>query len=393
MQAATNVYLHALPPTFNTLDTRQRARLIRSTRKLGAVLGTTPQLVESDSPLSPAKTPTFSPGRDRKRRQGSVFEFPPPTAPFTYNYDSASSSSLALPRTSIDSHDSDASTHSLPTLPMPRSFARHVREKSRSKGKQTALPTPLVLRLNAVPLPPSDPRVQPATPDTAATLKTSATLTPSSLPLTPTTPGTPATPTVTETRRKRLAKLKRTLGENVPPELIMPFRSVRAQRPSPVDPPLAPQTMSPPARTALHPHSHHQERRPPMSMKARGTVPLVPGVRPREQRRRSVSVDFKHGGVSSASVFAPAPALAPKPKQRKEHSRSPSAFHMTSPRGERARTPELDLDLAVDQESEQEQERRRSSRVWVTGTGAWTGEWNRRDIREVQHQLRNLKIR
>ncbi|RDX49520.1 hypothetical protein OH76DRAFT_536697 [Lentinus brumalis] len=394
MQAATNVYLHALPPTFNTLDTRQRARLIRSTRKLGAVLGTTPQLVECESPLSPEKTPTFSPGRDRKRRQGSVFEFPPPTAPFTYNYDSASSSSLALPRSSLDS---DVSTHSLPTLPMPRSFARHVREKSKSKGKQTALPTPLVLRLNAVPLPPSDPRVQPATPDTAATLKT-ATLTPSSLPLTPTTPGTPATPTVTETRRKRLAKLKRTLGENVPPELIMPFRSVRAQRASPVDPPLAPQTMSPththhqgaprdpplapltmspPALSALHPHSHHQERRPLMSMKARGTVPVVPGVRPREQRRRSVSVDFKHGGVSSASVFAP------KPTPPKEHSRSPSAFRMTSPRSPPP-PPELDL------ESEQQ---RRSSRVWVTGTGAWTGEWNRRDIREVQHQLRALKIR
>ncbi|KAI0690337.1 hypothetical protein C8T65DRAFT_671862 [Cerioporus squamosus] len=401
MHAATNVYFNAPPPTFNTLDTRQRTRLIRSTRKLGAVLGTTPQLVESESPISPEKIPTFSPGRDRKRRQGSIFEFPPSAAPFTYNYDSpsasSSASSLALPRSSIDSHDSETSTHSLPTLPMPRSFARHVREKSKSKGKQTALPTPLVLRLNAVPLPPSDPRVQPATPDTAVTVKT-ATLTartPSSLPLTPTTPGTPVTPTVTETRRKRLAKLKRTLGENVPPELIMPFRSVRSQRSSPVDPPPAPQTMSPPALSALHPrshrqgapqdpppppltmsppalsalhpYSHHQEhaRRPPM--KSPKTVPVV---RPtREQRRRSVSVDFKHG------VASPAPKLRSPPK---EHSRSPSAWHMTSPRGQRER-----------ERSRSPEPERRSSRVWVTGTG----EWNRKDIREVQHQLRNLKIR
>ncbi|KAI0691089.1 hypothetical protein C8T65DRAFT_699832 [Cerioporus squamosus] len=375
MHAATNVYFNAPPPTFNTLDTRQRTRLIRSTRKLGAVLGTTPQLVESESPISPERTPTFSPGRDRKRRQGSIFEFPPSAAPFTYNYDSpsasSSASSLALPRSSIDSHDSETSTHSLPTLPMPRSFARHVREKSKSKGKQTALPTPLVLRLNAVPLPPSDPRVQPATPDTAATLKT-ATLTartPSSLPLTPTTPGTPVTPTVTETRRKRLAKLKRTLGENVPPELIMPFRSVRSQRSSPVDPPPAPQTMSPPALSALHPYSHHQEhaRRPPM--KSQKTVPVV---RPTgEQRRRSVSVDFKHGVAS--------PAPAPKPRSPpKEHSRSPSAWQMSSPRGQRERA-----------RSRSPEPERRSSRVWVTGTG----EWNRKDIREVQHQLRNLKIR
>ncbi|RPD53693.1 hypothetical protein L226DRAFT_455542 [Lentinus tigrinus ALCF2SS1-7] len=401
MHAATNMYFNAPPPTFNTLDTRQRTRLIRSTRKLGAVLGTTPQLVESECPISPEKTPTFSPRRDRKRRQGSIFEFPPSAGPFRYNYDSpsasSSASSLALPRTSIDSDASDASTHSLPALPMPKSFARHVREKSRGKGKHTALPTPLVLRLNAVPLPPSDPRIQPTTPDTAATLKT-ATLTASTstptpsypyLPLTPTTPhtpGTPTTPTVTETRRKRLAKLKRTLGENVPPELIMPFRSARtpsSQRPSPVDPPPAPQTLSPPALSALHPalhpYSHHQEhaRSRPPPVKAQRTVPFVRPAKEQQQRRRSVSVDFKHG-VMSPALFAPAPA----PKEGAlGHSRSPSAFRMTSPR-------------RAAREREREREQSVEERVWVTNNnGTWTGEWNRKDIREVQQQLRNLKLR
>ena len=419
---ATNVYFNPPPPTFNTLDTRQRTRLIRSTRKLGAVLGTTPQLVESESPVSPEKTPTFSPRRDRKRRQGSIFDFPPSAGPFTYNYDtpsaSSSASSLALPRTSTDSHDSEASTHSLPALPMPKSFARHVREKSRSKGKHTALPTPLVLRLNAVPLPPSDPRVQPPTPDTAATLKTAALTAhaPSYTPLTPTTPGTPATPTATETRRKRLAKLKRTLGENVPAELVLPFRAARtlAQRtPSPVDPPPAPRTLSPPANEALHPHSHqdpppapltmsppalsalhpyshHQERerererarRP--QVKAQRTVPLVRPGKERERehavRRRSVSVDFKHG-VMSPALNAAAPASKPRSSPRDgAHSRAPSAFRAPGP--------------ALEQEQAQEQSpERRSSRVWVTNNGTWTGEWNRRDIREVQHQLRNLKLR
>ena len=33
----------------------------------------------------------------------------------------------------------------------------------------------------------------------------------------------------------------------------------------------------------------------------------------------------------------------------------------------------------------------RSSRIWVTGGSLWTGEWNRRDIREVQNQLRRLR--
>ncbi|KAH8109984.1 hypothetical protein DFH11DRAFT_844063 [Phellopilus nigrolimitatus] len=38
---------HALPPTYNHLDAAQRSRYIRSSRKLGKVLGTTPLILES----------------------------------------------------------------------------------------------------------------------------------------------------------------------------------------------------------------------------------------------------------------------------------------------------------------------------------------------------------
>lgn len=35
-----------------------------------------------------------------------------------------------------------------------------------------------------------------------------------------------------------------------------------------------------------------------------------------------------------------------------------------------------------------------SSKMWATGSpGSWMGEWNRRDIRDVQKQLRALKAR
>ncbi|KAI0666526.1 hypothetical protein C8Q78DRAFT_994910 [Trametes maxima] len=332
------------PPTSNTLDARQRARLIRSTRKLGAVLGTTPQLLEQDSPIpivlpiGPSglrRSPIRQTSAYRKRRQGSVFEFPPPGL-----YDSdcsaaSSASSLSLGRSSFES---TTSVDSASSLPPAKSFTRHVREKSRSRGKQAPLPTPLVLRLNAVPLPPSDPRVQPITPDSSATLTFNSPAVPASsssphFNMIPTSPTSPVTPTVTETRRKRLAKLKRTLGENVPPELILPFRSApshsnshssaRTRQPeaSPMTPPPAPQTYSPPPLNSL----------PPKPSQAQ-TLP-----RP-APRRRSVSVDFQQ------TVSAPEGA-------------------------------------------------RRSSRVWVTGNGSWTGEWNRRDIREVQQQLRNLRAR
>ncbi|KAI0801566.1 hypothetical protein C8Q74DRAFT_1215115 [Fomes fomentarius] len=409
MQAATAVYFNARPPTFNTLDSHQRTRLIRSTRKLGDVLGTTPQLVETDSPLSPPtrSSSTDCPPRDRKRRQGSIFEYSPAAWPFTYDYASSSASSsassLAIPRGSMDSSESDSgmSSHSLPSLPTPKSFARHVRDKSRSKGKRTPLPTPLVLRLNAVPLPPSDPRLHPTSPKTPIPSK-AATLAPPTatnlnLPLTPTTPLTPSTPTAAETRRKRLAKLKRTLGENVPLELISPFRSTpRTQLSSPIDPPPAPVITSPPpapfrpakSSRSQQNENHYATLRPAPKDKKERAIPSpfahsLPG---RGARKRSLSVDFRNGFNSSvpAAPTTPSPPWMPMNSQTststkgsRSHSRSPS--HSPSP-----------LSSATEHTcTYTDDEGGRSSQVWVTGTG----EWNRKDIREVQHQLRNLKLR
>ncbi|KAI0737853.1 hypothetical protein C8Q80DRAFT_1211301 [Daedaleopsis nitida] len=385
MNTSTIIYdCNAPPPTFNTLDSHQRSRLIRSTRKLGAVLGSTPQLIESDSPLSPPRSssvvphPPAAPARDRKRRQGSIFEFAAIPSAFLHDYasSSASSSSSSLPRGSLDSNASDMSTQS---LPMPKSFARHVRDKSRSKGKRTPLPTPLVLRLNAVPLPPTDPRVQPDSPDMLKTA-TLAAPAPSALPITPTTPLTPATPTATETRRKRLAKLKRTLGENVPPELIAPIRTIRAHLSSPVDPPPAPMTMSPPPAPFRSARSHAK----PYATVRSSIRPEKPNPLPVHavsSRKRSLSVDYKHGVLSPALMSAtPHPPPPPPPNTQSIHSR----LHTRSP----SYVSEFPLSPQTSRVTEE-----RSSRVWVTGATTWIGEWNRKDIREVQHQLRSLKAR
>lgn len=35
----------------------------------------------------------------------------------------------------------------------------------------------------------------------------------------------------------------------------------------------------------------------------------------------------------------------------------------------------------------------RTSQIWMTGTKVWQGAWNRKDIREVQKQLRSLRAR
>lgn len=336
-----------LPPTSNILDARQRTRLIRTTRKLGAVLGTTPQLLEQDTscpsppllPIAGRRSPVRKTSAYAKRRQGSVFELPPPTAAAFYDSSSdasSSASSLFLPRTSLDSVTSVESSASLPA---PKSFTRHVREKSRSKGKQAPLPTPLVLRLNAVALPPSDPRVQcPITPDTSSTLTfaQSASRPGGMLPVTPT---TPVTPTATETRRKRLAKLKRTLGENVPAELILPFRSSPRSR-----------RQSTAASSATASSSSSTASPVPPTPRAQATLPRIKP-QPQPNRRRSMSVDYSHPQQTASAPECSSTASSPASDDRP------------------------------------------NSRVWVTGAGTWTGEWNRKDIREVQHQLRALRMR
>ncbi|KAI8973062.1 hypothetical protein BD414DRAFT_498983 [Trametes punicea] len=335
VELSTTPSSHSLPPTSNTLDARQRTRLIRSTRKLGDVLGTTPHLEEQPSPFIPSILPIAggrpgSPVRKTsthaKRRHGSIFELPNPSPSPCYDSSSSASSSVSSLSLSRSSLESTTSVDSTPNIPPARSFTRHVREKSRSKGKQAPLPTPLVLRLNAVPLPPSDPRVQPPiTPDTAATVTFASLSSASMLPATPT---TPLTPTVTETRRKRVAKLKRTLGENVPIELVLPLRPAHPRRrsasPSPTTPSSESKSSSP--FPAPLPRLHDASQ----------TKAIYPRATEHASRRRSLSVDLQQA--------------MPDPEHR-------------------------------------------SSRVWVTGNGNWTGEWNRRDIREVQQQLRALRAR
>lgn len=270
MSATTTTLLQSsLPPTRNHLDSQQRTRLIRSTRKLGAVLGTTPQLVEPDSFLflEPADEDVALKRVKSLRRNASVFARPPTRSDFYASSSNNSSASLVLPppRTSVD------------ILPTPKSFSNRPRRSADT-------PRPLVLRLNTVPVASSDPRIPSGT---------HAFANPALSPLTPVgipTPITPVFPTPAEARRKKMAKLTRTLGENVPTELV--FSEMH----------LSPITKS---STQI-------------------------------QRNRSISFDYS------------------------DDSDLPPSFS-------------------------------RSSRVWVTGSSSWRGEWNRKDIREVQTQLRNLK--
>ena len=218
---ALSVYPH-LPPTSNLLNSQQRTRLIRSTRKLGAVLGTTPYLLEHDTAF------TILPlGKTTSRvlkRQGSIFTHKQPssssitsTSTTSSQFPSPSTSSVNLPRSIIPGTQS---TESRPTNPPGLSSS----QKRRPRDK----PPQLYLQLNTIPLAPVN--------DCFAS-SLSPPPTPYASPPTPTTPTTPV-PDLIEIRRKRMAKLARHLGEKIPLELVLTPEPVT--KPATVPPDLRP---------------------------------------------------------------------------------------------------------------------------------------------------------
>jgi len=174
------------PLTTNTLDAEQRSRLLRSTRKLGAMLGATPLVLEvSPSPASP-RTKSF-------RREGRVF-------PST--------------RSSIESYVIVSSTTPMaPYQPILLDLSTPSKQQPKPTPKQKGarpLAQPLILRLRSVPA--KKARHSPIT----ASFDFNAS----------------SSPTQND-RRRKMAKLTRTLGENIPPELVFaPKRSLETRRPT-----------------------------------------------------------------------------------------------------------------------------------------------------------------
>lgn len=206
------------PPTSNCLDLNQKSRLIKSTRKLGQVLGTTPYLLEIPSqlpisfPLIESRTSSPTPSTSstssaesiksvkRSRRQGSIFMHSP-----IVHSASSSTSSLSLPG------DMPPSTVDLPST--------HLAPVSR-RSKDTHRPPPLVLHLNPVIVSPDDHRIgegQLSPPPTLPVFD--------DFPMSPMTPTSNASyhrKKAADAKRKKVDKINRTFGESVPTELIFP---------------------------------------------------------------------------------------------------------------------------------------------------------------------------
>jgi len=270
MTSASTTIIRTPPPTTNKLDAVQRARVMRYSRKLGAVLGTTPFLLESCGSTVPVTLTRLDSRAKRHHHQRSTFDEP-------------RSSMESLLSTSDDSSvESDA--------PLVVTTKPH-----RVEGK----PRPLIF-LDAVPLTSSDSRVQ-ATPRLTRSPSLDV----------PPTPTTPTQASSVEARRRKMARVMRTLGENVPPELVF----------------------QPSGKDSLENH-------------------LVPTTMVLDTR----SVSHKR---SAAKI-----------------SRRRSASVGATTQWQRV----LDLPAPVFSSSSKAPEDQR-----------WVGKWNRRNIAQVQHELRNLR--
>ena len=299
---ATTVLFPTPPLTSNAIDTRQRNRLVRSTRKLGAILGTTPQVVETEPSSRPPIPISLRPQGSRTSEKSQR-----PSIADAENQSRFRTASDPKSKALYSSNSMNTSVVSLSVS--SEETTRKRRPTIKSTGKRSIeIPPPLVLHLTA---PAPKHHSLPQTPSTASTLTPGSHLPGDSPALTPL---TPVFPSPTESRRKRMAKLTRTLGEKIPPQLVFASRK--------------------PSTPSLHPDAASRVDSSASVKLHATTAPNVAG------RRRSMSVDF----VNIMNADAPPPPG-------------------------------------------------RSSRVWITGNSTWWGEWNRRDIRDVQKQLRNLKAR
>ena len=316
--------ISALPPTANTLDPVQRSRLLRSTRKLGDVLGATPLIIDSVS----------RPGTPGSRTKASVFL----------------SHSHAASVTSLTEYPVDDS----PRLITQSTLNKHKKQKSKQLAR------PVVLCLSSLPPPPrratlpsSDVTDIPPPPYVARRDM------PVAMP--------PSQDAILDDpekllRRKRMAKLTRTLGANIPPELVFPHhyksRSEPPPRPdkerqSPKVPTGTgnPTTSDPDPKPSTNSNPNSNSKPVPQS-----TSPFVP-THMRSDKHRSMT-------VGSPTAPAPNPGAIRRPSTAEANAGSDGPF--SSIHGPAPTSGEINV-------------------------RDWRGEWSIRDAEERAMALRTLK--
>jgi hypothetical protein len=352
--------LPTLPPAPNVLGPGRR---LRSTRK-----GTTPLVLDLDSKVDiiPKAPKVVSPRTRAIRRTGRVFHTQSSTSAMAIESDYVFVNIATRP---------DLQPHSPPSSRSPTSNIKPVSKENNSrpgksgeidtkhsKGPQT-LAQPFLLRLRSLPdrpgiktgIPPIDP----------------------SKPLSPISPSLNMDTTTTASRRvltdnekrRKLAKLARTLGENVPPELVfnstLPLQRTTSMSVSqpPKSPPSHTSSFSTPLPIGETPTPQPQSaRRPEKPLKQR------------QPRPRSMA-------LTTSQAMATHSAIADTHGTRSlDHISVPVDNRIDSPFGTAMTADATQHDtLSVEWGRRKERE--------------WSGEWNVKDMDHVTRTLRGLKAR
>ncbi|KAF8148675.1 hypothetical protein B0H34DRAFT_736549 [Crassisporium funariophilum] len=382
----------APPPTNNNLDPEQRSRRLRSTRKLGAVLGTTPFLLEPES-RDESTSSLPSPRTRAVRREGRIFHSHSSSissvnstepdyvlvnssshsAPYQFQTISPSSSRSPSP-TSHNVHlvskrhkgaDGKALAPISITLDLPGSQVRSG-TKARAKGPQV-LAQPLLLRLRSVPVPPTDARIKCGASQVEATKPLSPVVSSFNMDITPS-----SYDLTDRERRKKMAKLTRTLGENIPPELV--FRSPPTRKSS-----LA---ISRPRAFSSH--------KPAKSITS-ATLPPLPVAETPAPAPQAVVLDTekstKRKRRPRSLTLSNAPPIAAPTRGANSLDAAPAEVQRYQ-----AQKPFV-VDASSDKKPKQGHAPAMSMEWGRRKEREWSGEWNKKDMEDVTRALRGLKGR
>ncbi|KIM47205.1 hypothetical protein M413DRAFT_440704 [Hebeloma cylindrosporum] len=368
------------PPTNNTLDPEQRSRLLRSTRKLGDLLGTTPFLLEPEAEDS-------IPRVHASRREVRVFHSPSSSMSYTdasepeyvlvnsgagtapYQYQSvappASRTPSPMPVNKKRKGGATGAEGVLPPIAIVFDIPGSTKARSRSMLSKSR-EQPLLLRL----------RPLPTQKDIDSRINATTTVDPS-IPLSPIASSMNVDNATSDTtlsdreKRRKMAKLTRTLGENIPPELV--FRSSPSRR-----------TSISISRSRVDPLASFQKPTkfvssasvPPLAVAAvpKPSTQAVPQPQQLKRKHRPRSLSLGTASAITAANIALSrgttsldvkPTVVPKPKEAPFVAVKEEPTHLMPQSTEWGRRKERE----------------------------WSGEWNIKDMDDVAKKLRELRRR
>jgi hypothetical protein len=371
------------PPISNDLEAEKRSfHRQRSTRRLEAARGATPLFLDLDSKREIIINSPASPRTRAVRRKGQLFNSP--TSPIS----STESGGHLFVNTQVQSdlqlHSPSSSCSLSAGNPVTngnsnRGISARVKaaKTTETEGPQR-LAQPFLLQLRSLPVPLN---IKPSNPDVTDNSPTSSCFNMHSTTTTTTTTISSRPPHVltANEKRRKLAKLSRTLGENIPPELV--FHSSTTTPTTPTAP--LQQTTS-----VLDSKSRWKSHKLSRSLllaipTSKTSIPLsaVPGravaapITPQIQSTMEPGTRVEHKRTTRPRSMT----TVPSPTMATPLTRGTSLDRLTIP-------PFQEIIATVVPETTQEWAYRRKEKDW-------SGEWNVKDMKHVANALRGLKAR